>query len=58
MCPVATADADEKLGLVDAETKAVNMSAANRSDRTHFAFETKAWDVSILGFPGYVLTSE
>jgi hypothetical protein len=58
MCPVATAGADEKLGLADAETKAVNMCAANRSNRTHLASKPKAWDVSIVGFPGYIPTSE
>jgi len=46
------ADADEKLGIADAETKAVKMPI-----RTNIAFEEKPWDVSILGFPGYVLNN-
>jgi hypothetical protein len=53
MCPVATADAVEKLGVVDAE-----ITAVNKFKHLDIASESKAWDVSILGFPGYVLTSE
>jgi hypothetical protein len=53
ICPVAITDADEKLVGADADSNAVN-----NSNRAHIASKSKAWDVSIHGFPGYVLTSE
>jgi hypothetical protein len=48
----ATADAVEKVEGVDAETKAVKMPIA-----ANIVFGRETCDVSILGFPGYVLTN-
>jgi hypothetical protein len=49
---IATADAVEKVSGADAETKTVKMAT-----RANIVFDEKPWDVSILGFPGYLLTN-